>query len=419
MSKTVIQIENLSKLYRLGVWGTGTLKEDIIKKFRASTKNKNTIELGSENKLDTIDEDHVWALRDINLEVQQGEVLGIIGKNGAGKSTLLKILSQITGPTSGSIKMKGRVASLLEVGTGMHQELTGRENIFLNGAILGMKKWEVKNKFEEIVDFAGIAKYVDTPIKRYSSGMRVRLGFAIAAFLEPEILIIDEVLAVGDAEFQRKAIGKMQDVSKGEGRTVLFVSHNMNSIRKLCTRGVLLSQGKLVFNSDVSRCIEEYLRSDNKIDIRKGFKFDSDFIKIEKTTIEQNQKEVFENVERSIDLAIKINYTLKESKENLRIKIQLHNNDEIVFHTDDISEKDANIKRNAGSYVSALNIPKYFLNSINYSVFIGIDIPGETIIMDYIKIRNFKVIDTSNKYKYHYNWPGIIRPELQWSQQEV
>ncbi len=214
--------------------------------------------IGEENKLTDASGEYVWALRDIDLEVQQGEVLGIIGKNGAGKSTLLKILSRVTGPTHGSIKVKGRIASLLEVGTGFHGELTGRENIFLNGAVLGMRRREIQHKFDEIVDFAGVAKYIDTPVKRYSSGMYVRLAFAVAAHLEPEILVVDEVLAVGDAEFQKKAIGKMQDVSTNEGRTVLFVSHNMASIEKLCTKAIILQNGNIHLKGNVDQVIETY-----------------------------------------------------------------------------------------------------------------------------------------------------------------
>ncbi|WP_086047845.1 ABC transporter ATP-binding protein [Hugenholtzia roseola] len=261
MSQTVIRVENISKQYRLGVIGSGTLRDDIAR-FWAKVRGKEdpTLKIGQVNdRARAAEGDYVWALKDVSFEVQQGEVLGIIGKNGAGKSTLLKILSRITTPTQGSIKMKGRVASLLEVGTGMHPELTGRENIFLNGAILGMQKSEIRKKLDEIIDFAGIAKYIDTPIKRYSSGMSVRLGFAVAAFLEPEILIVDEVLAVGDAEFQKKAIGKMQDISKGEGRTVLFVSHNMQSVLNLCTKAVLMETGSVTSFNDTQSIIDKYL----------------------------------------------------------------------------------------------------------------------------------------------------------------
>jgi len=261
MSNTVIEFNNVGKQYILGTIGTGTLSQDL-NRWWASIRGKEDpfLKIGDTNdRTQKGDSRFVWALRDINFKVEQGDVVGIIGKNGAGKSTLLKILSRVTSPTTGDIKIKGRIASLLEVGTGFHPEMTGRENIFMNGSIMGMTKDEIKSRFDEIVDFAGVAKYVDTPVKRYSSGMMVRLGFAIAAHLEPEILVVDEVLAVGDAEFQKKAIGKMQDVSKGEGRTVLFVSHNMAAVKSLCTKGAVLENGQIVFHGNINNALKLYL----------------------------------------------------------------------------------------------------------------------------------------------------------------
>ena len=261
MSNTVIEFNHVGKQYILGTIGTGTLSQDL-NRWWANIRGKEDpyLKIGETNDRTLKgDSRFVWALKDINFEVEQGDVVGIVGKNGAGKSTLLKILSRVTSPTTGDIKIKGRIASLLEVGTGFHPEMTGRENIFMNGSIMGMTKAEIKSKFDEIVDFAGVAKYVDTPVKRYSSGMMVRLGFAIAAHLEPEILVVDEVLAVGDAEFQKKAIGKMQDVSKGEGRTVLFVSHNMAAVRSICTKGVLLQNGCVCYNGEINKTITKYL----------------------------------------------------------------------------------------------------------------------------------------------------------------
>lgn len=263
---TILKAENISKQYRLGTVGTGTLGDDL-KRWWYGIRGKDDpfLKVGSVNDRSSLaNEDYVWALKNINFEVKQGEVLGIIGKNGAGKSTLLKLLSRVTSPTTGTIKTKGRIASLLEIGTGFHPELTGRENIFMNGAVLGMSRTEIKNKLEEIIAFSGCEKYIDTPVKRYSSGMTVRLGFAVAAHLEPEILVVDEVLAVGDAEFQKKAIGKMQDLSTGEGRTVLFVSHNMASIQNLCTRVMLLKNGsneKIGFTDDVIKYYLEKFRN--------------------------------------------------------------------------------------------------------------------------------------------------------------
>ena len=263
MSDTVIEFNNVGKQYILGTIGTGTLSQDL-NRWWANIRGKEDpyLKIGEINdRTQKGNSRFVWALRDINFKVEQGDVLGIIGKNGAGKSTLLKILPRVTSPTTGDIKIKGRIASLLEVGTGFHPEMTGRENIFMNGSIMGMTKAEIRTKFDEIVDFAGVAKYVDTPVKRYSSGMMVRLGFAIAAHLEPEILVVDEVLAVGDAEFQKKAIGKMKDVSMQGGRTVLFVSHNMDSMLNLCNKGTILENGKVVFESDIRSAVAEYLSS--------------------------------------------------------------------------------------------------------------------------------------------------------------
>ncbi|MGF1534204.1 MAG: ABC transporter ATP-binding protein [Bernardetiaceae bacterium] len=261
MSEVVLRVENLYKQYRLGVVNRAALRDDLRSAWAWLRGQKDPRDaLSGNNQLSQqTDGRYVWALQDINFEVKRGEILGIIGKNGAGKSTLLKILSKTTAPTRGQVKVKGRIASLLEVGTGFHPELTGRENIYLNGLILGMKRHEITRKLDEIVDFAGVEKYLDTPTKRYSSGMTVRLGFAVAAHLEPDILIVDEVLAVGDAEFQKKAIGKMQEVSQGGGRTVLFVSHNMGSVKALCNRSLLLSSGQVVDSGETEMVISTYL----------------------------------------------------------------------------------------------------------------------------------------------------------------
>ena len=259
---TAIEFNHVGKQYRLGLVSTGTISHDLNRWWQTAILRKEDpyLKIGSVNdRTQKADSDYVWALRDIDFKVEQGDVVGIIGKNGAGKSTLLKLLSKVTAPTVGTIRARGRIASLLEVGTGFHQEMTGRENIYMNGAILGMTKREIAAKLDEIVDFSGCERYLDTPVKRYSSGMMVRLGFAVAAHLDPEILVVDEVLAVGDAEFQKKAIGKMQDVSRGEGRTVLFVSHNMDSIRQLCTKGVLLENGCVRNIGNVNQIVNEYL----------------------------------------------------------------------------------------------------------------------------------------------------------------
>ena len=273
---TAIEFNNVSKQYKLGLVSTKTLSHDLNRWWQTKILGKEDpyLKIGSVNDRSAkADSDYVWALKDIDFKVEQGDVVGIIGKNGAGKSTLLKLLSRVTNPTTGTIRARGRIASLLEVGTGFHPELTGRENIYMNGSIMGMNKAEITRKLDEIVAFSGCERYIDTPVKRYSSGMTVRLGFAIAAHLDPEILVVDEVLAVGDAEFQKKAIGKMQDVSKGEGRTVLFVSHNMASLLSLCKRGVLLSNGSVQYQGDIKDTVQLYL-SNNVIGLQEYIAYD-------------------------------------------------------------------------------------------------------------------------------------------------
>lgn len=262
-----IKVENLSKAYQIGEFSTGTVSRDL-ERWWANLRGKEDpfLKIGETNDRTSKSESNIiWSLKDLNFEIEQGDAVGIIGRNGAGKSTLLKLLSRVTSPTTGSIKVKGRIASLLEVGTGFHPELTGRENIFLNGAILGMRKKEIKKRFDEIVDFAGVERYIDTPVKRYSSGMYVRLAFAVAAHLESEILIVDEVLAVGDAEFQKKCLGKMGDVSKGEGRTVLFVSHNMGAILNLCNKAIVFNNGLIEKQGDAENCMLYYQKHNKNL----------------------------------------------------------------------------------------------------------------------------------------------------------
>lgn len=269
MSSIAIEFDNVGKQYRLGRVGTGTLSHDLNRWWTMNVLGKEDpyLRIGETNdRSKKGNSEYVWALKDISFKVEQGDVVGIIGKNGAGKSTLLKLLSRITSPSTGSIRYNGRIASLLEVGTGFHPEMTGRENIYMNGSIMGMTKAEITRKLDEIVDFAGVERYLDTPVKRYSSGMTVRLGFAVAAFLEPEILVVDEVLTVGDAEFQKKAIGKMNDVAHSEGRTVLFVSHNMAAVKNLCTRGVVLQNGMLVYDGTTEEAVNYYLQNNTHLE---------------------------------------------------------------------------------------------------------------------------------------------------------
>jgi len=343
MSETILKIENLSKQYRLGTVGTGTISDDL-KRWCYNLRGKEDpfLKIGDVNDRSTKGtSDYVWALKDINFEVKKGVVLGIIGKNGAGKSTLLKILSKITSPTTGSVKFNGRVASLLEVGTGFHGEMTGRENIFLNGAILGMTKKEITAKYDEIVEFSGCERYIDTPVKRYSSGMTVRLAFAVAAFLEPDILIIDEVLAVGDAEFQMKAIGKMQDISKGEGRTVLFVSHDMTAIRNLCPKTLLLKNGEVFKIGKTDDIISVYLK-DSSEEVRDVLKKSKYLKSISiKSNIGNNIVEIGDDLEISIKFKDTVNgqfdycylgFEDEDQKRVFSIGTHLDNNFDSSFH---------------------------------------------------------------------------------------
>jgi len=314
MNNTAIKIENLSKEYYLGEVGTGTLSHDLNRWWaRVRGKEDPYSRVGAVNdNANNKKPDYIWALKDINLEIQEGDVFGIIGKNGAGKSTLLKIISRITAPTTGSVKAKGRIASLLEVGTGMHPELTGRENIYLNGAILGMKQHEIKSRFDDIVDFSGCNLFVDTPIKRYSTGMRVRLGFAVAAFLDAEILIVDEVLAVGDDEFQKRAMGKMNEITRSGERTLLFVSHNLAAVRRLCKKGILLVDGKIKIHSMMDKVIDEY----------KGKETAGTNTIINHDLLKYSQINGFEIID--IEISNKNNSTTIHSGDDVVIKIKYH-----------------------------------------------------------------------------------------------
>ncbi|PID92058.1 MAG: hypothetical protein CSA96_05270 [Bacteroidetes bacterium] len=409
--RTVISIEHLSKRYRLGLVGSGTLKDDLKGWwYRARGKEDPARMIGDENRLDTRHGNYVWALRDINLEIKQGEVLGIIGKNGAGKSTLLKILSRVTGPSEGIVRSKGRIASLLEVGTGMHPELTGRDNVFLNGAILGMNRREIRSKFDEIVDFAGVAKYIDTPVKRYSSGMHVRLGFAVAAFLEPEVLIVDEVLAVGDAEFQRKAIGKMQDVSSGEGRTVLFVSHNMGSIKNLCPNAILLENGKCIFRGSSAETISHYQKTQFRKEQRSNKRvFEENGFKLYASSLVPDK-----GAEISNGQDITLRFSLRfESEKAVSAILNVYRMSELAFaagsfHKDPIAGK--------GDYQIVFRIPPYLLNPGHHSIdFSLVDDTGNMIQYLYARsVLNFSIEDDQQRRgkKYNKRWEGAVSPIL-------
>lgn len=325
-----LKAENISKQYRLGQVGTGTLTHDLNRFWHKVRGKENPyLKIGEANdRTSKGSSDYVWSLQDINFEINQGDAVGIIGRNGAGKSTLLKILSKVTQPTTGKIYTKGRIASLLEVGTGFHPEMTGRENVFLNGAILGMTQKEIKRKFDEIVDFSGVERYIDTPVKRYSSGMYVRLAFAVAAHLESEILIVDEVLAVGDADFQKKCLGKMNDVTKAEGRTILFVSHNMAAVKSLCNKGILLQNGNLIFDGTVNDCMDKYLISSvdsNKSKVSEITKrTGSQQVTFSDIYIENQNGEIIDSILTGQDLKLVITLDCTKDTNNVDLGISFH-----------------------------------------------------------------------------------------------
>jgi lipopolysaccharide transport system ATP-binding protein len=424
MSDTAILIQHLSKEYRLGVIGTGTLTHDFKRWWAKARGHEDPSQkIGVENKLSEQGGDYVYALRDINLEIKKGEIVGIIGKNGAGKSTMLKILSRVTTPTSGTVDMYGRVASLLEVGTGFHPELTGRENIFLNGAIMGMTKTEIRSKFDEIVEFSGVGKYIDTPVKRYSSGMYVRLAFAVAAHLEPEILVVDEVLAVGDAEFQKKAIGKMQDVSRQQGRTVLFVSHNMAAVKSLCTKGIILANGTVKYQGEIENSVTIYLKGNNTIPNHKKWDHNVEIKHEDFELLEvgiRAQHKDFENIMR-IDEPIEFIAKFKQKNAGKRIDLTLHLKDDQgnkVFSTSSGSIKEYSTE--AGVYMTSVLFPPNFYNWGNFNIDLYIIENQKQPLRVLHDILSFTI---GNKEIELGHWmgrePGAILPNFKWEQSKL
>ncbi len=415
MSNTVISVEKLSKLYKLGTVSTGTFKEDFDRwmiKLRGKEED-----YFSHTK--SRPEEYLWALQDVSFEVKQGEVLGIIGKNGAGKSTLLKILSRVTKPTSGQVKIKGRVASLLEVGTGFHPELTGRENIFLNGAILGMNKREIKSKFDEMVAFSGVDRFIDTPVKRYSSGMYVRLAFAVAAHLDPEILIVDEVLAVGDADFQKRCLGKMQDVTNA-GRTILFVSHNLGAISSLSKRAILLESGKLVFNGTTEETIRRYftgIESERRTSVDYSAKQVGDdearllscrLVNTEGKTIEYGQ------IGKKVGVEIKYEVLKNGSYQKIPNIHLFSSNGEYVMIS---AEKGKDALKEKGTFCATVWFPSHLLNDGRYIIGVALSTMAplkvhffekEALLLDVIE----DLAQRSNDYLERI--PGLVRPDLEW-----
>lgn len=370
MHKPVISVENLSKQYRLGQIGTESIREDLNRLWaRLRGREDPALMIGQENVLNKKEhgkKEYVWALKNVSFEVEKGEVLGIIGKNGAGKSTLLKILSKVTSPTKGSIKVNGRIASLLEVGTGFHPELSGRENIYLNGAILGMTKAEIKSKFDEIVDFSGVEKYIDTPVKRYSSGMYVRLAFSVAAHLEPEILVVDEVLAVGDAEFQKKAIGKMKDVSSGEQRTVLFVSHNMAAISSLTNKAICLVNGSITKYGSTPEVVSYYLN--DHMSIQGNYQAPPDTLKPNFTKINIHTSDTGNIHRNDTELRIDFEVYMPYEISGMAVSFQIMSENEAPVVYAYIFDTQSHILRSKGYHVLSCIIPKCKLYQGNYFI---------------------------------------------------
>ena len=373
---TAIEFENISKQYRLGLVSTGTLSHDLNRFWQTKVLRREDpyLKVGEVNdRAHKGASEYVWALKDINFKVEQGDVVGIIGRNGAGKSTLLKLLSRVTAPTTGTIRARGRIASLLEVGTGFHPEMTGRENIYMNGAIMGMSRAEITRKLDEIVDFSGCERYLDTPVKRYSSGMTVRLGFAIAAHLEPEILVVDEVLAVGDAEFQKKAIGKMQDVSRGEGRTVLFVSHNMGAVKNLCRTGVLLENGMIRNTGNVDEIVNEYLvqkqnLGQNNFETHKE-RNGNGFIKIQQMLYYNSSGEKTNTFRVGQEIYVKISFEIKKPLDGVTtsyidIGVNNENSQRVAWLSSKVFKKTLDYEKKE----LIIKIPQMMLNQGSYDV---------------------------------------------------
>lgn len=415
MSKVVIKAENISKQYRLGLVGTGTVKDDV-KRWWHNLRGKEDpfLKIGEANDRSSKGEsDYVWSLRDINFEINQGDSVGIIGRNGAGKSTLLKILSQVTQPSTGKIYTKGRIASLLEVGTGFHPEMTGRENIYLNGAILGMRKHEITRKLDEIIAFSGVERYIDTPVKRYSSGMYVRLAFAVAAHLESEILIVDEVLAVGDAEFQKKCLGKMNEVSKGEGRTILFVSHNLDAVKKLCNKGLLLHHGQLIHDGNIDTTLDSYLLNYSLNGKQSTISYDVDESKeAQILKVALKDKEGNDVIEFYSNQEICVHITLKNTLLNQGVRLNfsiLDKFENVIF----INRKDLDF---TGTIEWVIQIPSNTIIANQYKIGLALDIPKVRVLDFPSEKINLSIVNIAqDEFKYGDTENGIFKMPIQWS----
>lgn len=416
----VISVEHLWKEYKLGVDSSRSFGKMIRGLFGRNGSPEDRAQENDRSIKGT--SDYVWALQDICFDVKQGEVLSVIGKNGAGKSTLLKLISRVTYPTRGEIKIKGRIASLLEVGTGFHPDLTGRENIFLNGAILGMTKHEIRSKFDEIVAFSGVERYIDTPVKKYSSGMYVRLAFAVAAHLEPEILIVDEVLAVGDVEFQKKCLGKMKDVS-GEGRTVIFVSHNMAAIRSFCTRAVLLEKGKVSFNGAVDQAINRYISGgiDTGQTIascvwdEKSAPGGDEVRYLNAGLLNTSSGEFSSTFFTSTPIRVQLTYQVKKAVQGARLVLSVRDTNGVIIFNSTNHAQDSGLKQ-PGNYQVECLIPGDLLNKGRYEVYLHMGIPGVKVLVQGEPFLRFDVVtDGSHGSLFPEDWAGVVAPKLKWS----
>jgi lipopolysaccharide transport system ATP-binding protein len=426
MSNIAIKVEGLGKQYRLGEIGTGTISHDL-NRWWAQLRGKEDpfAKVGEANdRTSKGASDYVWSLRDVDFEVKKGEALGIIGRNGAGKSTLLKILSKVTAPTTGKLKVNGRIASLLEVGTGFHPELTGRENIFLNGAILGMTKTEIRSNFDEIVDFSGVERYIDTPVKRYSSGMYVRLAFAVAAFLEPEILIVDEVLAVGDAEFQKKCLGRMKDVSVNDGRTVLFVSHNMAAIQKLCTAAIMMERGSIKYQGQVDYVLDKYLEDFGSVEgtITRPYNQADELNKkvlLKKISIIGKDGEVSPLIKNDSEVFLEVELDILKRGSGYNFSFELWNSQDICvlassYFDSDIDQLHKHVWA-TGHYVVKVPIPVHILKEGSYRISVASAIPVVEVLDIFPVELQFKVNDISSPmFKSGEGRNGVIVPALNW-----
>lgn len=418
----VIKAENVSKLYRLGMITSKSIAQDA-NRFIARIRGKEDpyMKVGEKNHRDKKSKGQfVWALKDINFEINSGEIIGIIGNNGAGKSTLLKILSRVTTPTTGNVKIKGRVASLLEVGTGFHQDLSGKENIFLNGSILGMTKKEIKSKYDEIVDFSGVEKFIDTPVKRYSSGMYVRLAFAVAAYLEPEILIVDEVLAVGDAEFQKKCLGKMHDVSANEGRTVIFVSHNMGAVKNLCTSSILLERGMIKNSGKTESIIEEYLNinSDLKISSREFEDKNSDIYFNRISVIPGNSEIPSTEIDVKYPFKIQFSYKGKINIPGLRLGFSIYskNGIKILYDSESVKELSSDSENFSGNKTAEVIIPGLFLAPGSYFINAALHIENVQLFDLKENAIGFNIIESgSDLHRFNGKDMGVVIADFKWN----